>query len=72
MVLLKRSIQIGKIKQTSLRHVHVSVLTIFVFSIKLVLPEYFIHGTIMILVIFGGDWITFLLNVPLLGYHIRK
>jgi ABC-type uncharacterized transport system permease subunit len=38
----------------------------------LVLPEYFIHFLIMFLVIAGGDLITFLLNAPLLGYHVRK
>jgi len=38
----------------------------------LVLPEYIVHGVIIILVLFGGDLITTILNMPLLYFHIRK
>lgn len=38
----------------------------------LVIPEYFLHALITALVLFGGDWVTTLINVPLLAYHIKK
>eukprot|EP00794_Sanderia_malayensis_P020463 gene20463-22479_t len=38
----------------------------------LVLPEYIIHAFLMAMFLFGGYWIVFLLNVPLLCYHIYR
>jgi protein cornichon len=38
----------------------------------LVLPEYCLHGLIVLLILIGGDLITFLLNLPLILFNIRK
>ena len=42
------------------------------FLLKLVLPEYIAHGLISAMVLFGGDFVTLLINAPLLAYHVRK
>lgn len=42
------------------------------YSSKLILPEYFCHGLVILLVLIGFDLITTLLNLPLLVYHILK
>lgn len=39
---------------------------------KLVLPEYFMHGVIGVLTLFGGDFITTIINLPLVAYHVKK
>ncbi|XP_065065202.1 protein cornichon homolog 1-like [Rhopilema esculentum] len=38
----------------------------------LVLPEYGLHAFLMLLFFFGGFWIVFLFNVPLLCYNIYR
>lgn len=37
-----------------------------------VLREYGLHAFLCVLFLFNGDWWMLLLNVPLLGYHIRR
>ena len=49
--------------------------TIFVcipFNIQLVLPEYGLHVAVTLMLLVCGYWFTFLLNVPLLVYHILR
>ena len=38
----------------------------------LVLPEYAAHALIILLTLLGLDFITVVINLPLLAYHIRK
>ncbi|XP_065832647.1 protein cornichon homolog 1-like [Oscarella lobularis] len=38
----------------------------------LVLPEYLIHVILSILLVAGGYWLTFVLNVPLVCYHAHR
>jgi hypothetical protein len=38
----------------------------------LVIPEYATHVFINILFLFGGQWLTLLINMPLIAYHINK
>lgn len=43
-----------------------------IFSLQLVLPEYGLHAFLMLLFLFGGFWIVFAMNVPLLCYNIYR
>merc|ERR1712000_624437 len=38
----------------------------------LVIPEYILHLFINLLFLFAGEWLTLLLNVPLIAYHINR
>jgi len=38
----------------------------------LVLPEYIIHMFFNLVFLFAGEWITVLLNLPLIAYHIHR
>lgn len=38
----------------------------------LVLPEYVIHALMTLLFLFGGEWITVMINIPLLAYNINR
>ncbi|KAG8191454.1 hypothetical protein JTE90_020704 [Oedothorax gibbosus] len=38
----------------------------------LVLPEYFLHLFYTLLFLFAFEWITVLLNVPLIAYHVQR
>ena len=38
----------------------------------LVLPEYITHASLTLLLLCGGSWFTFLLNLPLVAYHVFK
>ncbi|UYV63264.1 CNIH1 [Cordylochernes scorpioides] len=38
----------------------------------LVLPEYLLHIFFNVLFLFAGEWITLLLNLPLICYHINR
>jgi Cornichon protein len=37
-----------------------------------VLPEMAVHGAITVFLLFKGSWIMFLLNLPLVGWHIYR
>lgn len=39
---------------------------------KLVLPEYGLHLFITLILLFCGYWFTFIFNIPLLVYHVRR
>ncbi|XP_060856817.1 protein cornichon-like [Metopolophium dirhodum] len=38
----------------------------------LVIPEYLIHFFFNLLFLFGGQWISFAINIPLMAYHIKR
>ncbi|XP_025404709.1 protein cornichon-like [Sipha flava] len=38
----------------------------------LVIPEYLLHFFFNVLFLFGGQWISLAINVPLMAYHITK
>lgn len=38
----------------------------------LVLPEYFLHIFFNLLFLFAGEWLTLIINVPLIAYHINS
>jgi len=38
----------------------------------LVLPEYITHFSLTLLFLCSGEWLTFLLNLPLLAYHVKR
>ncbi|CAF0729506.1 unnamed protein product [Didymodactylos carnosus] len=38
----------------------------------LVLPEYITHGIINILFLFGYEWRSLIINMPLIAYHINR
>jgi hypothetical protein len=37
-----------------------------------VLPEYCGHGVLTIVFLVSGHWLCFLVNAPLVGYHIYR
>ena len=39
---------------------------------SLVLPEYITHFSLTLLFLCSGEWLTFLLNLPLLAYHVKR
>lgn len=39
---------------------------------QLVLPEYFMHVLFCVLFLIGGEWVTVLLNAPLIAYHANR
>jgi len=38
----------------------------------LVLPEYAVHLLFNLLFLFAGEWITVLINAPLIAYHVHR
>lgn len=38
----------------------------------LVLPEYIIHMFFNLIFLFAGEWLTVILNLPLIAYHIHR
>ncbi|CAF1166224.1 unnamed protein product [Adineta ricciae] len=38
----------------------------------LIIPEYATHAFINLLFLFGGQWFTLFLNMPLIAFHINK
>ena len=38
----------------------------------LVLPEYILHCIISLLFLVAGEWLSLVLNLPLLAYHIHR
>jgi protein cornichon len=38
----------------------------------LIIPEYGIHFIMNVLFLIGAEWITLLINMPLIAYHINK
>ncbi|CAM1297219.1 CNIH1 (predicted) [Pycnogonum litorale] len=38
----------------------------------LVLPEYVLHSCYTVLFLFAGEWITVILNLPMLAYNINR
>ncbi|XP_018326879.1 protein cornichon [Agrilus planipennis] len=38
----------------------------------LVLPEYILHILFNVLFAFAGEWISLLINIPLIAYHINR
>jgi len=45
---------------------------IFIFLFQLVIPEYILHFLSNILFLFGGQWLSIVINIPLMAYHIEK
>jgi len=38
----------------------------------LVLPEYFLHGFFTLLFLLCGQWVSLIINLPLLAYHVNR
>lgn len=39
---------------------------------RFVIPEFALHGVLSLVLLIGGYWFLFLLNVPLMYYHARS
>lgn len=39
---------------------------------RLVIPEYVTHGCLVFIFLISGHWFEFLINLPILGYHIYR
>lgn len=50
----------------------VSPPNLFVYCFQLVLPEYLLHLLINLLFLLSGEWISLLINIPLILYHIHR
>ena len=40
--------------------------------VQLVLPEYLLHGLCVFLFMLASEWLSFIINAPLLAYHINR
>jgi hypothetical protein len=38
----------------------------------LVLPEYLVHLVFNLMFLFAGEWISLLINIPLIAYHVHR
>ena len=41
-------------------------------SLQLILPEYLLHLSLPVVFLLSGCWFSFLLNVPLVAYHVWR